>query len=56
MKLNAPTKVVFVISLVLVIVAALAALGIIGAAAGYATWIAVVGWVVLAAGCVLKGL
>tara|TARA_R110002096_G_scaffold20971_3_gene68472 strand:- start:7686 stop:7856 length:171 start_codon:yes stop_codon:yes gene_type:complete len=55
MKLNAPTKLFFLISLILVVVALLGGLGVVGAIAGYSFWIAIAAWVVLALGCILKG-
>lgn len=55
MKLNAPTQVFFIISLVLIIIAVLGGLGVISAVAGYSFWLAVAGWAVLMIGCVMKG-
>lgn len=56
MNVNAPSKITFIISLVLVILALLGGLGVVGVVAGYSFWLAVVAWVVLAAGCVMKGM
>ena len=57
MKLNAPTKVVFLISLALAVLALLLALGVaIPIVAGHAIWVALAAYVVLAAGNILKGL
>ena len=57
MKLNAPTKLIFIISLVLAVLALLAALGIaIPIVSGNALWVALVAYVVLAAGNVMKGM
>ncbi|HVX98968.1 MAG TPA: hypothetical protein VHA55_04165 [Pseudorhodoplanes sp.] len=55
-SLNAPTQVVFLISLILVVLAVLAIFVSIPFVSGYAFWFAVVGYVVLAAGCILKGM
>lgn len=52
--LSAPSQVFFLISLALVIIAILGALAIIPIAK-YAFWLAVIGYVVLALGCVMKG-
>ncbi|MDP2734031.1 MAG: hypothetical protein Q8O63_13165 [Hoeflea sp.] len=55
MNLSAPTQVVFLISLVIAIVGILAGLAIIPSFPISAFWIVVVGYAVLAAGCLLKG-
>ena len=56
MRLNPPTKNVFYISVILVIVGLLAELGILlGALSGFAFWIVLVGYVLLALGNTLKG-
>ena len=55
MKLNAPTQIVFLISLILAIVAILGGLGIITPIVTSAYWFAVAAWAVLAAGCFFKG-
>jgi len=55
MNLSAPTQVVFLISLVIAIVGILAGLAIIPSLPISAFWIVVVGYAVLAAGCLLKG-
>lgn len=56
-NLNAPTQIVFLISVVLAIVALLAYLSVLGAAAAaWAFWIALVAWIVLAAGSLFKGM
>jgi hypothetical protein len=55
MNLNAPTQLVFIISL---IIAALALIGYfvnVPFVTQYQFWFAIVGYVVLAAGCVMKG-
>ena len=57
MKLNAPTKIVFLISAVLAILALLPMLGVsIPAVASKTTWVALSGYAVLAAGNLFKGL
>jgi ABC-type transport system involved in multi-copper enzyme maturation permease subunit len=56
MKLSAPSQVMFLIAIVL------AALGVVGKVAavamlaGYAFWLLLAGFVVLAAGCLMKGM
>lgn len=56
MNLSAPTKPVFIVSVVLAILGLLPMLGValpfIGA---YACWVLLAGFVLLALGCVLKG-
>ena len=57
MNLSAPTKIVFLISLVLAVLALIAALGIsIPVVSGNALWVALIGYAVLAAGNLLKGM
>ncbi len=55
MKLSAPTTVVFVISLVVAVVAALQALGTLSFIPIASVWLMAVAFVVLAAGCLFKG-
>lgn len=55
MTLSAPTMVVFIISLVLALLGVLAGLAVIPALPVAAFWIVVIGYIVLAAGCLLKG-
>ncbi len=55
MNLSAPTMMVFLISLVVAIVALLVNLGMFSIGIG-SFWIAAVAWVVLAAGCMFKGM
>lgn len=55
-KLNAPTQIVFLISLALAILAVVGLFVLIPFVSVYAFWFAIAGYVVLAAGCVLKGL
>lgn len=54
-KLNAPTQIMFLVSLVVVLLAIIGLFVNIPIISMYAFWIAVLGYVVLAAGCVLKG-
>lgn len=54
MKLTPPKQWVFWVALVLAVLGLLGALGIVVPAA-YATWLAVAGWALLAAGNAVKG-
>lgn len=54
MNLSAPTNIVFIISVVIAILGLLAALGVIPGLAAYGAWIILLGYVILAAGCLLK--
>ena len=54
-KLNAPTQVMFLVSLVIVLLAIIGLFVNIPVISMYAFWVAVLGYVVLAAGCVLIG-
>lgn len=56
MKLSAPSKPIFLISVVLAVVAILGGLGVVAAIAGYAFWIAIASFVVLAIGCLMTGM
>lgn len=56
MKLSAPSKPLFLVSVVLAVVAILGGLGVVGAIAGYAFWIAIASFVVLAIGCLMTGM
>ena len=57
MNLNAPTQIVFFISLALAALALLSVLGIaIPLVSGHTTWFALAGYILLAAGNILKGL
>jgi hypothetical protein len=57
MELSAPTKVVFIIAVVLAIISLLPVIGIpLGALGVYSYWLLLVGFVVLAAGNLLKGI
>ena len=55
MKLNAPTKLVFLISVVLAILAVVSTFVAIPVVSAYAFWVAIVAYLVLVAGNVLKG-
>ncbi len=55
MKFSAPSVLVFVISLVIAVVAALAAMGSVAFIPLESVWIMAVAYVVLAAGCIFKG-
>ena len=55
MRLNAPTQMVFLISLVLAVLALVGHFVVIPYVTTYQFWIAIAGYVVLAAACVLKG-
>ena len=54
-RLSAPTQIVFLISLALVLLAIVGLFVNIPFISMYAFWVAVIGYAVLAAGCVLKG-
>jgi hypothetical protein len=53
-QLNAPTQLVFLISLALAILAVLGLFVTIPFVSVYAFWVAIIAYVVLAAGCVMK--
>jgi|APFEC2959095136_1045048.scaffolds.fasta_scaffold14393_1 hypothetical protein len=55
-NLNAPSRVVFLISLALAILALLGALVIIPVITQYAFWLAILAYVVLALGTIMKGM
>ena len=55
MKLSAPKTIVFIIAVVIAIIAALAALGVVSFIPVASVWIMAVAFVVLALGCLLKG-
>lgn len=55
MKLSAPTKPLFLVSLILFILALLGNFAV-GALAPYAFWLALAAWIVIAIGCIMKGL
>ena len=55
MRLNAPTQVVFIVSLILAVLALIGYFIAIPFLTAYAFWLAIVAYLVLAAGCVMKG-
>ena len=56
MRLTSPTKVVFIISVCLIILGLLAALVTIPVVTGINHWVAFAGGALLSLGCLLKGL
>lgn len=56
MNLNAPTQVVFIISLIIAVLALIGHFTNVPFVTQYQFWFAMVGYVVLAAGCVFKGM
>ncbi|MDO8534880.1 MAG: hypothetical protein Q7S17_09095 [Xanthobacteraceae bacterium] len=54
MKINAPSQLIFLISLILAALAVVAHYVAIPYATEYQFWLAVAGYVVLAAGCLVK--
>jgi phosphotransferase system glucose/maltose/N-acetylglucosamine-specific IIC component len=56
MRLSSPTKVVFIISVCLIILGLLAALVTIPVVTGINHWVAFAGGALLSLGCLLKGL
>jgi hypothetical protein len=55
-RLNAPTQVLFLVSLAIAVFAVVAELARIPNVSPYSFWIGILSFVVLALGCVLKGL
>jgi hypothetical protein len=55
MQLSAPTQVVFIIAVILAVLAVIGVFVSIPFVSAYAFWFAIVGFVVLAAGCLMKG-
>ena len=55
MELSAPSVLIFVISLVIAVIGALEALGTIAFIPLASVWIMAIGYAVLAAGCLFKG-
>lgn len=56
MSLSAPTTVVFIISVIIAIIGLLAFLAVIPGLPIPSFWIMTIAWVVLAAGCMFKGM
>lgn len=55
MNLSAPTQPIFLISLVLAVLAIIGFFVSIPFVSAYAFWFAIVGYIVLAVGCLMKG-
>jgi hypothetical protein len=55
MTIRPPSKLCFLISLIIVILALLGTYAGVAALAGYTTWLFIAAWVVLVAGNVMKG-
>ena len=55
MKLSAPKQIVFLISLVIAIIGVLMALGVLPMIPLASVWVVVIAYIILAAGCLLKG-
>jgi len=55
MNLSAPTQVIFIISLILALLALIGHFVNIPVVTQYQFWLAILGYVVLAGGCLLKG-
>jgi hypothetical protein len=55
MNLNAPTQVVFIISLIIAVLALIGHFVLVPFVSQYQFWFAMVAYIVLAAACVLKG-
>ena len=55
MKLSAPTQIVFLISVAVAVIGLLAALGILSFIPVASVWIMLVAYIILAGGCLLKG-
>jgi len=56
MRLNAPTKQVFWISVVVAIIAAIGGTGLVPQIAPYGVWIALIAYLLLVAGNTMKGI
>lgn len=56
MKLSAPKVVTFWIAVILVVIGVLAFLGALSGLSGYAFWLVVIGFIVLALGNLMKGM
>ena len=55
MKLSAPTQIVFLISLVIAVIGLLIALGVLAMIPIASVWVMLIAYIVLAGGCLLKG-
>jgi len=56
MKLSAPTQAMFLIALVLAVLGVIGKLAVVAVLSMYAFWLVLAGFVVLAAGCLFKGI
>ena len=56
MALNAPAFVTFLVSLILAVLGVLAIFVTLPVVSGYAFWFVTAGYVVLALGCIMKGM
>lgn len=56
MRLSAPTQIIFIISLVVAVVGLLMALGILAMIPIASVWVMTLAYVILAAGCLMKGI
>ena len=56
MKLSAPTQMIFIISLVVAVIGLLMALGVLAMIPIASVWVMAVAYVILAAGCLMKGM
>ncbi|MDA8017363.1 MAG: hypothetical protein MPN21_07920 [Thermoanaerobaculia bacterium] len=56
MKLSAPTKPVFIVSLVFAVLGLLGFFGVVAPVAAHSFWLMTIAYVVLAVACALKGL
>jgi hypothetical protein len=55
MKLSAPTQIVFIISLIIAVIGLLIALNVLAMIPIASVWVMLIAYIVLAAGCLLKG-
>lgn len=56
MNLSAPTQAVFIISVILAVLAVIGVFTFIPVITPYAFWVAIIAYIVLAVGCLAKGL
>ena len=56
MKLSAPTQMIFIISLVVAVIGLLMALGVLAMIPIASVWVMAAAYVILAAGCLMKGM
>ena len=56
MKLSAPTQMIFIISLVVAVIGLLMAFGILAMIPLASVWVMTLAYVILAAGCLMKGM